>query len=131
MEVFVMRKIVKTTDAPKAIGPYSQAVEVGGFVFVSGQIPIDPKTGNVVQGDIKTQTKLVMDNAKAILVAAACNISKVVKTTIYLKSMDDFEAMNEVYGGYFPIDPPARATVAVSGLPKDVAVEMDFIAWKG
>jgi 2-iminobutanoate/2-iminopropanoate deaminase len=125
------KKIVKTTDAPKAIGPYSQAVEVGGFVFVSGQIPIDPKTGNVVQEDIKTQTKLVMDNAKAILLAAGCSISRVVKTTIYLKNMEDFADLNEVYGGYFPIDPPARATVEVSGLPKDVAVEMDFIAWKG
>jgi 2-iminobutanoate/2-iminopropanoate deaminase len=125
------RKIVKTTDAPQAIGPYSQAVEAGGFVFVSGQIPIDPKTGNVVQGDIKNQTKLVMDNAKAILFAAGCSMSRVVKTTIYLKNMEDFAAVNDVYGGYFPVDPPARATVAVSRLPKDVAMEMDFIALKG
>ena len=124
------KKIIKTTDAPQAIGPYSQAVEAGGFVFVSGQIPIDPKTGNVLQADIKAQTKLIMDNAKAILFAAGCTLSSVVKTTIYLKSMNDFAAVNEVYGGYFPSDPPARATVEVSRLPKDVAVEMDFTAWK-
>jgi 2-iminobutanoate/2-iminopropanoate deaminase len=127
----MLRKIIKTSDAPQAIGHYSQAVEAGGFVFVSGQIPIDPKTGNVVQGDIKTQTKLVMDNAKAILIAAGCSMPKVVKTTIYLKSMADFASVNEVYGGYFPSDPPARATIEVSRLPKDVAVEMDFIAWRG
>jgi 2-iminobutanoate/2-iminopropanoate deaminase len=127
----MMRKIVRTSDAPQAIGPYSQAVEAGGFVFVSGQIPIDPKTGNVDQGDIKAQTKLVMGNAKAILVAAGCSMLKVVKATIYLKNMADFESVNEVYGGYFPTDPPARATLEVSRLPKDVAVEMDFIAWKG
>jgi len=125
------RKIVKTMDAPQAIGPYSQAVEAGGFVFVSGQIPLDSKTGNVIQGDIASQTKIVMNNARAILMAAECSMSKVVKTTIYLKNMADFASVNEVYGGFFPVDPPARATVEVSRLPKDVAVEMDFIAWKG
>ncbi len=124
------KKIIKTTDAPQAIGPYSQAVEAGGFVFVSGQIPIEPKTGNLLQADIKTQTKLVMDNARAILVAAGCGMSQVVKTTIYLKNMADFASVNEVYGGYFLSDPPARATVEVSRLPKDVAVEIDFIAVK-
>ncbi len=124
------RKIIKTTDAPQAIGPYSQAVEAGGFVFVSGQIPIDPKTGNVVQADIKGQTKQVMDNARAILVAAGCNMARVVKVTIYIKNMNDFASVNEVYGGYFPVDPPARATVEVSRLPKDVLIEMDFIAYK-
>lgn len=124
-------KIIKAAMAPQAIGPYSQAVEAGGFVFVSGQIPIDPKTGDVLQADIKAQTKLIMENAKAILVAAGCALSSVVKTTIYLKSMADFAAVNEVYGGYFPSDPPARATVEVSRLPKDVALEMDFIASKG
>jgi len=124
------KKVVRTTDAPQAIGPYSQAVEAGGFLFISGQIPIDPKSGNAVQGDIKTQTKLVMDNAKAILMAAGYNMSKVVKTTIYIKNMTDFAAVNEVYGGYFPTDPPARATVEVSRLPKDVGIEMDFIAYK-
>jgi 2-iminobutanoate/2-iminopropanoate deaminase len=125
------RKIIKTSRAPQAIGPYSQAVEAGGFVFVSGQIPIDPKTGNVVQEDIKTQAKLVMENAKAILDAAGCGMTNVVRTTVYLKNISDFASINEVYGGYFPTDPPARATVEVSRLPKDVALEMDFIAWKG
>ncbi len=126
-----MKKIVRTSDAPQAIGPYSQAVEAGGMVFVSGQIPIDPKTGNLVLGNIKTQTKLVLENARAILAAAGCTLSNIVKSTIYLKNMADFAAVNEVYGGYFPTDPPARATVEVSRLPKDAAVEMDFIAWKG
>ncbi len=124
-------KIIKTDDAPQAIGPYSQAVEAGGFVFISGQIPIDPKTGNVIQVDIKAQARQVMENAKAIVSAAGCGMSQVVKTTIYLKSMTDFNAVNEVYGGYFSYDPPARATVEVSRLPKDVSVEMDFVAWKG
>jgi 2-iminobutanoate/2-iminopropanoate deaminase len=125
------RKVVATSDAPKAIGPYSQAVEAGGFVFVSGQIPIDPKTGNVVQSDIKTQTEQVMKNARAIIAAAGCSMKNVVKATLYLRNMADFGVVNEVYGGYFPSDPPARATVEVSRLPKDVAIEMDFIAWKG
>jgi 2-iminobutanoate/2-iminopropanoate deaminase len=124
-------KIIKTVDAPQAIGPYSQAVEAGGFIFVSGQIPIDPKSGNVVQADIKSQARQVMENARAILSAAGCGMSQVVKATIYLKSMSDFAAVNDVYGGYFPSDPPARATLEVSRLPKDVAVEMDFVAWKG
>ncbi len=124
------RKIVKTADAPQAIGPYSQAVEAGGFVFVSGQIPIDPKTGNIVQADIKGQTKTVMDNARAILMSAGCSMARVVKVTIFIKNMNDFDAVNEVYGGYFPADPPARATVEVSRLPKDVWIEMDFIAYK-
>lgn len=130
-EVFMSKKIIKTTDAPQAIGPYSQAVEAGGFVFVSGQIPIDPKSGNVVQADIKAQTRLIMENAGAILKAAGAAYSSVVKTTIYLKSMSDFGAVNEVYGGYFTADPPARATVEVARLPKDVAIEIDFIAVKG
>lgn len=125
------KKIIKTGDAPQAIGPYSQAVEAGGFVFVSGQIPIDPKSGNVVQVDIKSQTRQVMENAKAILSAAGCGMSQVVKATIYLKNMADFVAVNEIYGAYFPSDPPARATVEVSRFPKEVAIEMDFTAWKG
>ncbi len=124
------RKIIKTADAPQAIGPYSQAVDAGGFVFVSGQIPIDPKTGNVVQADIKGQTRQIMDNARAILVSAGCNMARVVKVTIYVKNMNDFASVNEVYSGYFPVDPPARATVEVSRLPKDVSIEMDFIAYK-
>ncbi len=125
------RNIITTSNAPKAIGPYSQAVKAGGMVFLSGQIPIDAKTGMVVQGDIKIQTKLVMENAKAIITAAGCAMSDMVKATIYLKNMSDFAAVNEVYGGYFPADPPARATVEVSRLPKDVSIEIDFIACKG
>jgi len=125
------KKIIKTTNAPQAIGPYSQAVAAGGFVFVSGQIPIDPKTGDVVKADIKTQARLIMENAGAILASAGCDMGNVVKSTIYLKNMSDFAAVNEVYGRFFQAEPPARATVEVSGLPKDVALEMDFIAWKG
>jgi len=125
------KRIIKTGNAPQAIGPYSQAVEAGGFVFVSGQIPIDPKTGNVAQGDIKSQARLIMENAGAILTASGCTLASVVKTTIYLKDMANFGVVNEVYGGYFTADPPARATVEVSRLPKDVAMEMDFVAWKG
>ncbi|MGC1455336.1 MAG: RidA family protein [Nitrospirota bacterium] len=125
------KKIIKTADAPQAIGPYSQAVEAGGFVFVSGQIPIDPGSGNVVPVDVKAQTRQVMENAKAILSAAGCGMSQVVKATIYLKNLGDFAAMNEIYSGYFPSDPPARATVEVSRLPKEVTIEMDFTAWKG
>jgi len=124
------KKIIRTDAAPQAIGPYSQAVEAGGFVFVSGQIPIDPKTGGVVQGDIKEQTQLVLENAKNILAAAGCQMSAVVKSTVYLKNMSDFAAVNEVYGSYFPSDPPARAAVQVSRLPKDVSIEIDFVAYK-
>ena len=125
-----MKKIIKTEAAPQAIGPYSQAVEANGFVFVSGQIPLDPKTGTVIAGDIKEQTKCVTENGKAVLAAAGCGMERVVRTTIYLRSIGDFAAVNEVYGGYFPSEPPARATVEVSRLPKDVAVEIDFIAVK-
>jgi 2-iminobutanoate/2-iminopropanoate deaminase len=125
-----MKKIVKTTEAPQAIGPYSQAVEANGFVFVSGQIPLDPKTGNIIAGDIREQAKRVMENGKAVLAAAGCSMDHVVKTTIYLKNMEDFGIVNEVYGNYFASDPPARATVEVSRLPKDVAIEIDFAAMK-
>lgn len=125
------KKTIQTDDAPQAIGPYSQAIEAGGFVFVSGQIPLDPKTGAVVAGNIQTQTTRIMENAKAILHAAGCNMSNVVKTTIYLKSMNDFASVNEVYGSFFSSTPPARATIEVSRLPKDVSVEIDLIAWKG
>ncbi len=126
-----MRKIIKTSSAPPAIGPYSQAVETGGFVFISGQIPLDPKTGNMVEGGISAQVKQVMENAKAILAAAGCGLQQVVKATIYLKNMSDFSAVNDIYGSYFTSEPPARATVEVSRLPKDAALEMDFIARKG
>lgn len=124
-----MKRIIRTSQAPQAIGPYSQAVEAGGLVFVSGQIPIDPATGNVVVGDIRVQAKQVMENGKAVLAAAGCAMDQVVKTTIYLKDMGDFSAVNEVYGSYFPTDPPARATVEVARLPKDVSLEVDFVAY--
>jgi 2-iminobutanoate/2-iminopropanoate deaminase len=125
-----MRKIIKTSDAPEAVGAYSQAVEAGGFLFVSGQIPIEPKSGNLVKGDIKVQTTRIMENAKAILIAAGSNMSRVVKVTIYITNMSDFGAVNEVYAGYFPADPPARSTVEVSRLPMYAALEMDFTALK-
>ena len=126
-----MKKIISTADAPKAIGPYSQAIEANGFVFVSGQIPLDPATGSLVAGDIREQTKRVMENGKAILAAAGCGMDSVVKATIYLKNIGDFAAVNDVYGSFFSAEPPARATVEVSRLPKDVAVEIDLIAVKG
>jgi 2-iminobutanoate/2-iminopropanoate deaminase len=125
-----MKKIIKTTDAPEAIGPYSQAVEANGFVFVSGQIALDPRTGSMVTGGIREETRRVMENGKAVLAAAGCGMEGVIRTTIYLRNIGDFSAVNEVYGSYFVSDPPARATVEVSRLPKDAAVEIDFIATK-
>jgi len=125
-----VKKIIRTTDAPQAIGPYSQAVEANGFVFVSGQIPLDPKTGSLAPGGIREQMKQVMENGKAILAAAGCAMSQVVKATIYLRNIGDFAAVNEVYGSYFPAEPPARATVEVSRLPKESEVEIDLIAVK-
>lgn len=125
-----MKKIIKTENAPQAIGPYSQAIEAQGFLFVSGQIALDPKTGQVVRGDVREQTKRVMENGKAVIEAAGSGMSSVVKTTIYLRNIGDFAVVNEVYGSYFTADPPARATVEVSRLPKDALVEIDFIAVK-
>jgi 2-iminobutanoate/2-iminopropanoate deaminase len=123
-----MKQVITTAQAPQAIGPYSQAIGAGGFVFLSGQIALDPVSGQVVGGAVREQTRRVMENAKAVMAAAGCGMQDVVKSTIYLKDMADFAAVNEVYGGYFPADPPARATVEVSRLPKDVLVEIDFIA---
>ena len=123
-----MREVVATKDAPQAIGPYSQAIKAGGFVFVSGQIPIDPATGNVINGDVSAQTERVMQNLSAILRAAGSSLDRVVKTTVFLKSISEFAAMNEVYGRYWKFAPPARATVEVARLPKDVLVEIDVIA---
>jgi 2-iminobutanoate/2-iminopropanoate deaminase len=125
-----VKKIIQTDSAPQAIGPYSQAVEVNGLVFVSGQIPIDPKTGYLAPGGIREQMKQVMENGKAILAAAGCGMDRVVKATIYLRNIGDFAAVNEVYGDYFTNEPPARATVEVSRLPKEAEVEIDFIAMK-
>ncbi len=122
------KKTITTKEAPEAIGPYSQAVCANGFVFISGQIPLDAKTGQIITGDIKKQTRVVLENAKAILLAAGSSFLQVVKTTVYLKSMNDFAAMNEIYAEYFSESLPARATVEVSRLPKDVAIEIDVIA---
>jgi 2-iminobutanoate/2-iminopropanoate deaminase len=119
-----MKKIITTDSAPAPIGPYSQAVEAGNFVFVSGQIPIHPATGDLVTGDIKAETRQVMENIKAILAAAGLTFASVIKTSIFLKDMQDFALVNEVYGSYFTSDFPARETVQVAGLPKNVNVEI-------
>ena len=124
-----MRKqIIQTTEAPQAIGPYSQAVRVGQFVFLSGQIPLDPASGNIVEGDITVQTRRVMENLGAVLRAAGASFSDVVKTTIFLADLGHFSKMNEVYGAYFASEPPARATVQVGALPRSVLIEIDMIA---
>lgn len=126
-----MKQPIRTERAPKAIGPYSQAIKAGGFLFVSGQIPLDPDTGEIVQGDISAQTDRVLHNIRNIIEDSGATLHDVVKTTIYLADMDFFAAVNEVYAGYFDTEPPARATVQVSRLPKDVLVEIDAIAWIG
>ena len=123
-----MNKIVTTDQAPKAIGPYSQAVISNGFAFLSGQIPLDPATGQLIDGDVAAQTERVLENLKRVLEAAGCSLANVVKTTVYLKDMGEFAKMNEVYGRYFTTSPPARATVEVARLPRDVRVEIDCIA---
>ena len=122
------REIVATDKAPRAIGPYSQAVRAGGFVFLSGQIPLNPVSMELATGDVKVQTKRVIENLKAVLEAAGSSLDKVVKTTVFLKDMNDFAAMNEVYAQYFGKSVPARATVQAARLPKDVSVEIDAIA---
>ena len=127
-----MRKqIIQTSDAPQAIGPYSQAVRVGNFVFLSGQIPLDPTSGKIVEGDIVVQTRRVMENLGAVLRAAGAGFPEVVKTTIFLADLAHFSQVNEVYGGYFPSEPPARATVQVGALPRGVLIEIDMIAHIG
>ncbi len=123
-----MKEIIATEKAPKAIGAYSQAVRANGFVFVSGQIPIDPATGELLVGDIGQQTARVLDNLNAILEAAGSSLAKAVKVSVFLRDMSEFGGMNAVYAKYFPSDPPARATVQVARLPKDVGVEIDVIA---
>ena len=126
-----MKKIILSQEAPAAIGPYSQAIDIGNLVFCSGQIPLDPKSGNVIQGDIAVQTEQVMKNIQAVLKAADLQLSNVVKTTIFLTDMKDFPRVNEVYGKYFAQNPPARSTVAVSALPKGVNVEIEVLAYRG
>jgi 2-iminobutanoate/2-iminopropanoate deaminase len=123
-----MRDVISTADAPAAIGPYSQAIRANGFVFISGQIPLDPATKNLAEGDIRVQTERVLKNLSAILAAAGSSLEKVVRTTVFLKSMGDFAAMNEVYATFFKSAPPARSTVEAAALPRGVAVEIDVIA---
>jgi 2-iminobutanoate/2-iminopropanoate deaminase len=123
-----MRQVIATDQGPKAIGPYSQAVKANGLVFLSGQIPLDPATQQLIEGDVAVQTERVLKNIAGILEAAGTSLSRVVKTTVFLKSMNDFAAMNEVYGRHFSAEPPARSTVEVARLPKDVLVEIDVIA---
>jgi 2-iminobutanoate/2-iminopropanoate deaminase len=123
-----VKHAISSPDAPKAIGPYSQAIRAGQFLFASGQIPTDPATGVIVDGDVSAQTRRVFDNLGAVLKAANLSFADVVKTTVFLADMNDFSAMNEVYGKYFSDPYPARATVQVARLPKDARVEIDLVA---
>ena len=125
------REAVRTAGAPAAIGPYSQAVRAGGFLFCSGQIPLDPSTGNLVDGGIEAQAERVLKNLEAVLIAGGETLRSVVKTTVYLVDLGDFSAMNAVYGKFFPEDPPARATVQVVKLPAGARVEIDAVATIG
>ena len=124
----MQKQTVATQSAPKAIGPYEQAIKVGDFIYASGQIALDPATGNLVEGNITVQTRRVMENLKAVLTAAGSSLERVVKTTVFLKNISDFAAMNEVYGEYLNNVKPARSTVAVADLPRGALVEIDLIA---
>jgi 2-iminobutanoate/2-iminopropanoate deaminase len=123
-----MRDVILTDRGPKPIGPYSQAIRANGFLYLSGQVALDPKTGEMTGVDIRQQTERVLENVKGILEAAGSNLHHVVKTTVFLKDMNEFAAMNEVYGKFFTSPPPARSTVQVSRLPKDAMVEIEVIA---
>ena len=123
-----MRDVIATDRGPKAIGPYSQAIRANGFLFLSGQIPLDPATQQLISGDIQAQTHRVLQNIQGILEAADSSLDKVVKTTVFLKDMGEFAAMNEIYAQYFTANPPARSTVEVARLPKDVKIEIEVIA---
>ena len=125
------KTLISTDKAPAAIGPYSQAVEAGGWVYLSGQISLDPASGELVGDNVSDQTKQVLKNMEAVLEAAGLQFSHVVKTNVYLKSMDDFPTVNEIYGGVFSENPPARACIQAAKLPKDVLVEIDAVAFKG
>lgn len=122
------KEVISTPNAPAAIGPYSQAVRTGSLIFVSGQIPLDAATGQLVRGDIGTQTQQVLENVAAVLEAAGSSLAKVVKTTVYLRDLGEFGRMNKIYGEFFPENPPARATVQVARLPRDAAIEIDVVA---
>jgi len=126
-----VKQTIATTQAPAAIGPYSQGVKANGFLFLSGQVALDPATGQVVEGDIRVQTERVLKNLEAVLAAAGSSMAAVVKTTVFLTDLGDFAAMNDAYARFFPQAPPARATVEVRRLPKDVKVEIDLIAVAG
>ncbi len=123
-----MREVISTDKAPKAIGAYSQAIKAGGFIFSAGQIAVDPATAQLIQGDVRSQTEQILKNLSAILESAGSSLEKVVKTTVYLKNMSDFAAMNEVYGQFFKVNPPARSTVEVAQLPRNMLVEIDVTA---
>ena len=123
-----MREVIATQNAPQAIGPYSQAIKAAGLVFCSGQIALEPSSGTIVAGNVAQQTERVIENLAAVLAAAGSGLDRVVKTTVFLKNMGDFAAMNEVYGRYFKTAPPARSTVEAARLPRDVLVEIDVIA---
>ena len=124
-----MKEIISTDQAPKAIGPYSQAVRWNGMVFLSGQIPLDPATGQLIDGGIEEQTVRVLENLRAVLEASGASFETVLKTTIFVKDLGDFAKVNEIYGRYFPTNPPARATVEAARLPRDVRVEIEAIAY--
>ncbi len=123
-----MKKIINTSNAPKAVGPYNQAVVTGGFVFTSGQIPLDPATGKLVEGDIKVHAQQVLDNLKAVLEAAGTDFSKAIKVTVFLADINDFAQVNEVYARYFKSDQPARSAVQVAGLPLGAKIEIEMVA---
>src|ERR1700676_1911066 len=123
-----MKKIISTSDAPAAVGPYSQAVRVGSTIYCAGQIPLDPKSGQLVSGGIDAQTRRVLDNVTAVLKAEGLTFDSIVKTTIFLMDLADFQTVNEIYGSYFKGEPPARSTVQVAGLPKGARIEIEVIA---
>ncbi|HET6410334.1 MAG TPA: RidA family protein [Chthoniobacteraceae bacterium] len=123
-----MKTVISSAEAPAAVGPYSQAIAAGSFVFCAGQIPLDPATGNLIEGDVTAQTRRVLDNVKAVLAAAGATLNDVVKSTVFLLDMNDFAAMNAVYAEYFASPFPARSTIQVARLPKDARVEIEVIA---
>jgi 2-iminobutanoate/2-iminopropanoate deaminase len=124
-----MQRAIQTSNAPQAIGPYSQAVVIDRFVFASGQIPINPATGEIAGSDIESQTRQVLQNLKAVLEASGANLAKVVKTTVFIRNMEDFPKVNSIYGEFFSQPYPARSTIEVSRLPRDVLIEIEAVAW--